>query len=88
MANLEIDMEKNQFLHEIETKESSNIPYGCRKGVCGQCVVELNDHHNVLKPKTEDEKIILSVIGRNKENHRLACTCESIKSGKIFIDLI
>ena len=57
-----------------ESLDANNSPllFGCRTGICGTCVVEVEED-NDLPPVSQEEAQILSVYAPNGKNVRLAC---------------
>ena len=62
-----------------ETAEDLGIPFGCTRGICGTCKVEVVSGEENLDELTLREKD----MNRDRKN-RLACQC-SIKSGTVKI---
>lgn len=63
-----------------ETCEDLGVPFNCKNGTCGTCIIEVTHGKDNLSPLNEKEKM----LGLD-ETHRLACQCR-IKSGDIDID--
>lgn len=59
---------------EYET-EQRLIPFGCRSGSCGACVIEVLEGLTSLGEPDHDELDFLEDLGRTGGNHRLACQC-------------
>jgi ferredoxin len=55
-----------------EELDASNSPllFGCRTGICGTCVVEVEGD---LPPPDEDEQEILEIYAEDNPKARLAC---------------
>jgi len=51
------------------------IPFGCRSGACGACVVEIVEGADALGPCADDELDFLDDLGRSDGDYRLACQC-------------
>ncbi|WP_434587162.1 2Fe-2S iron-sulfur cluster-binding protein [Streptomyces sp. A5-4] len=63
-------------LTEVEYEsEQRLIPFGCRSGSCGACVVEVLEGFGSLGEPDDDELDFLEDLGRTGGNHRLACQC-------------
>ncbi|MEC9466852.1 MAG: 2Fe-2S iron-sulfur cluster-binding protein [Myxococcota bacterium] len=56
-----------------EELDAANSPllFGCRTGICGTCVVEVDGES--LPPPDEDEREILEVYAPDNPKARLAC---------------
>ena len=65
----------------IEACEKIGVPFGCRAGHCGQCLIHIKNGQENLSCMTTLEDI----FGLQKEE-RLACQCY-IYSGNIEIDI-
>lgn len=63
-----------------EASQDAGIPFGCTEGVCGTCIVEIEEGIENLSDYTEEEDNFLGPM----ENERMACQC-SIKSGTVKI---
>ncbi|MFI5783999.1 2Fe-2S iron-sulfur cluster-binding protein [Nocardia sp. NPDC051570] len=59
---------------EYETPQRL-IPFGCRSGACGACVVEVLEGLGALGEPDDDELDFLEDLGRTGGNYRLACQC-------------
>lgn len=60
--------------------EEFGVPFACEEGVCGTCVIEVEEGMENLSPFTQEEEDFLGEMGCE----RLACQCK-IKSGKVKI---
>ena len=63
-----------------EPAQDAGIPFGCTEGVCGTCIVEIEEGMENLSEYTEEEEDFLGPI----ENERMACQC-SIKGGTVKV---
>ncbi|MAG02222.1 ferredoxin [Candidatus Pacearchaeota archaeon] len=59
--------------------EELGVPFNCRKGICGTCLIEVEDGMENLEEKN-DREVDMGLSG----NQRLACQCR-IKSGIVKI---
>lgn len=60
---------------EYESGGGTLIPFGCRAGACGACVVEVLQGANALGDRNRDEARFLAELGFEGEQFRLACQC-------------
>ena len=61
-------------LSEHLTIENSPVLFGCRTGICGTCVVEVDaTNFSALPPPSEDEREILELYAPENPHARLAC---------------
>lgn len=63
-----------------ETCEELGVPFACEEGVCGTCVIEIEEGMENLSPFTQEEEDFLGEMG----TERLACQCK-IRSGLVKI---
>ncbi|RTL40807.1 MAG: (2Fe-2S)-binding protein [Candidatus Melainabacteria bacterium] len=52
---------------------NSPVLFGCRTGICGTCLVQIQSGHQALKPAEESEQEALEVYAPGIDNARLAC---------------
>ncbi|CAM5549892.1 MULTISPECIES: 2Fe-2S iron-sulfur cluster-binding protein [Streptomyces] len=60
---------------EYEVPQLRPIPFGCRSGSCGACVIEVLEGLGSLGEPDPDELDFLEDLGRTGGTHRLACQC-------------
>ncbi|MEU3059492.1 2Fe-2S iron-sulfur cluster-binding protein [Streptomyces subrutilus] len=69
---------------EYETSEPV-IPFGCRSGACGACVVEVLDGADALGEADPEETDFLEDLGRADGAFRLACQCRLMASATVRV---
>jgi len=74
----EFTLENNSKIEE--TCKNLGVPFNCKNGTCGTCIVEVTEGKDNLTELNDKEKI----LGLDKK-HRLACQCR-IKSGTVEVD--
>jgi len=78
MAKLIINEEESQIVDGESIKDccmEMGIPFGCEEGVCGTCIVEVEEGMENLSPYAEEEADFLGDMGCE----RLACQCKILK---------
>lgn len=83
MAKLIINGEETELIDGEsikETCEEMGIPFGCEEGVCGTCIVEVEEGMENLSPYTEEEEDFLG----DQDCERLACQCR-INQGTVKV---
>lgn len=60
--------------------EEAGVPFACTEGVCGTCVIEVNEGMENLSEFTQEEEDFLGEM----EHERLACQCK-LKGGSVKI---
>ena len=61
--------------------EEAGVPFACTEGICGTCVIEVEEGMENLSDFTQEEKDFLG----DPNNERLACQCK-IKGGCVRIN--
>lgn len=83
MANLVINDEEIELPDGEPIKESceeAGIPFGCEEGVCGTCIIEVEEGMENLSPFNEEESDFLGEL----DCERLACQCR-ILNGQVKV---
>ncbi|MDR2152904.1 MAG: (2Fe-2S)-binding protein [Helicobacteraceae bacterium] len=70
---LAINVKPGETLQEVIEKMGSGLPFGCRDGQCGTCIVEVVSGMDFISPKTEKEKVVLANFPDVSANARLTC---------------
>lgn len=52
---------------------NSPVLFGCRTGICGTCLVEIEQGLELLDAVSDDEREVLEVYAPNNPKARLAC---------------
>ncbi len=73
--------------HELEDDapiaeicEEAGVPFACTEGICGTCVIEVEEGMENLSEFTQEEEDFLGDL----DTERLACQCK-IKSGCVKV---
>ncbi|MEU5580099.1 2Fe-2S iron-sulfur cluster-binding protein [Streptomyces huasconensis] len=83
---VEIALPKGSALTDIELETSEPlIPFGCRSGACGACVVEVIDGSDALGEIDPEEIDFLEDLGWADGSHRLACQCRLLDSATVRV---
>lgn len=64
-----------------EACEEAGVPFACTEGVCGTCVIEIEEGQENLNSPTKEEE---DFLGEGTNRERLACQCR-IKQGNVRI---
>lgn len=76
-----VQVEAGSALSEVLTTENSPILFGCRTGICGTCLIRVENLAEIhLEAPTSDESEVLQMIASDEPQARLACqinaTCD------------
>ncbi|MDD3467296.1 MAG: 2Fe-2S iron-sulfur cluster-binding protein [Campylobacterales bacterium] len=83
---LAINVKPGATIQEIVERAGSGLPFGCRDGECGTCVVEVLSGMEYLSPKTEKEEKVLKVVEATNPcpNLRLSCQMKvAVQNGHV-----
>jgi ferredoxin len=83
MDELTVEASEGELLHAVSDRAGASIPFGCKNGNCGTCLVQVTSGQEALNPPSEDEKTTLAIYGGSAE-HRLACQCRV--NGDLTVD--
>ncbi len=61
--------------------EEAGVPFACTEGVCGTCIIEVEEGMENLSDFTQEERDFLG----DQDKERLACQCR-IKHGNVKIN--
>ncbi len=72
---LAINVKPGSTIQDVVEASGSALPFGCRDGECGTCVVEIEQGMEFLTDKTDKEVKVLKEVcsGTCTPNSRLAC---------------
>lgn len=78
---LAINVKQGETIQNIIERAGSGLPFGCRDGECGTCVVEVLQGMEYLSEKTAKEvKVLTEVEATNpSKNLRLSCQMKVAK---------
>src|SRR5215470_10340556 len=72
-----VSLERGSILSEHLDIANSPLLFGCRTGICGTCLIEVEAEENgQLTPPSADEKELLELIAPDNPHARLACQIE------------
>lgn len=72
-----VSLERGALLSEHLSVENSPLLFGCRTGICGTCLIEVEEAINgELAAPTADELELLEIIAPGNRRARLACQIE------------
>jgi ferredoxin len=72
-----VSLARGSILSEHLDIANSPLLFGCRTGICGTCLIEVEAEENgELTPPSADEKELLDLIAPDNSHARLACQIE------------
>jgi ferredoxin len=83
---LAINVKPGKTIQDIVEASGSALPFGCRDGECGTCVVTIESGMEFLSPVTDKEVAVLKTVGEQSPKARLACQMKIVEhSGLVRI---
>jgi ferredoxin len=72
---LAVNVKPGSTIQDVVEASGSALPFGCRDGECGTCIIEIVQGMEFLTPLTDKEKKVLGEVcsGTCTKNSRLAC---------------
>lgn len=70
---LAINAKAGSSFQDVAEAAGSSIPFGCRDGECGTCIINVEAGGEFLSPKTEKEIAVLEKLCCTDESTRLTC---------------
>jgi ferredoxin len=67
--------QQGEPLMNVADRTKASIPFGCRNGICGTCIMKVNKGMENLSAPEEKEKNTLQMFGAGPQN-RLTCQCK------------
>lgn len=83
--DITVDATDGENLGDVADRANATIPFACRDGTCGTCLIEIKRGANNLSPANDKEKTTLTIYGGDETKHRLGCQC--CVHGDVDIDL-
>lgn len=68
-----VSIDRGEMLSEVLDATNSPLLFGCRTGICGTCVIEVEGE---LPEADDDEKELLEIYAPDNPKARLACQIE------------
>lgn len=75
---LAINVIPGKTIQDIVEASGSALPFGCRDGECGTCVVMIESGMEYMSEVTEKEKAVLKTLNESNPKARLACQMKVI----------
>lgn len=71
--NSTLEIPEGEELSTAINSSNSSLLFGCRTGICGTCLVHIEEHDGKLSEKNSDEAELLEIIAEGNPKARLAC---------------
>ncbi|MDX9796383.1 MAG: 2Fe-2S iron-sulfur cluster-binding protein [Sulfurimonadaceae bacterium] len=82
---LAINVQPGSTIQDVVEASGSALPFGCRDGECGTCVVEIEQGMEFLSPINDKEKKVIkeNCAGTCTDKTRLSCQMKIVKPNGI-----
>lgn len=83
--NIDIELPVGTALTDLEFElyGQESIPFGCRSGACGTCLIEVIEGSAPFNERNPQEQDFLAVLGYPEDAFRLACQCRLLDDATI-----
>jgi len=83
---LAINVKPGKTIQDIVEASGSALPFGCRDGECGTCVVMIESGMEFLSEINEKEKAVLKTVGETSPKARVGCQMKIVEpNGQVRI---
>jgi ferredoxin len=76
---LAINVKPGKTIQDIVEASGSALPFGCRDGECGTCVVSVESGMEFLSDMTDKEKAVMKMLNESNPRARLSCQMKIIQ---------
>ena len=76
---LAINVKEGSTIQDIVEASGSALPFGCRDGECGTCIVMIESGMEFLSDVTEKEKAVMKMLNETNPKARLSCQMKIVK---------
>lgn len=77
---LAINVKPGKTIQDIVEASGSALPFGCRDGECGTCVIMIESGMEYLSDVTDKEVKVLKEVGEQNPKARLGCQMKIVKA--------
>lgn len=70
---LAVNVKPGKTIQDVVEASGSALPFGCRDGECGTCIVMVESGMEFLSEKNSKEEVVLKTVGEPSPKARLAC---------------
>ncbi|RXJ81562.1 2Fe-2S iron-sulfur cluster-binding protein [Arcobacter sp. F2176] len=83
---LAINVKPGSTIQDVVEASGSALPFGCRDGECGTCVVEIEQGMEFISPINEKEVKVIkeNCVGTATEKTRLSCQMKIVKPNGVI----
>jgi len=76
---LALNVKPGKTIQDIVEASGSALPFGCRDGECGTCVVMIESGMEFLSPVTDKEVAVMKMLNEASPKARLSCQMKIVE---------
>ncbi len=76
---LAVNVKPGKTIQDIVEASGSALPFGCRDGECGTCVVSIESGMEFLSPVTDKEVTVMKMLNEKSPKARLSCQMKIVE---------
>ncbi len=76
---LAINVKPGKTIQDIVEASGSALPFGCRDGECGTCIVTIESGMEFLSDVTDKEKAVMKMLNESNPKARLSCQMKIVE---------
>lgn len=76
---LAINVRPGKTIQDIVEASGSALPFGCRDGECGTCIVTVESGMEFLSDVTDKEKAVMKMLNETNPKARLSCQMKIVE---------
>ncbi|WP_345991770.1 2Fe-2S iron-sulfur cluster binding domain-containing protein [Sulfurimonas sp. HSL-1716] len=76
---LAINVRPGKTIQDIVEASGSALPFGCRDGECGTCIVTIESGMEYLSDVTDKEKAVMKMLNETNPKARLSCQMKIVE---------
>ena len=76
---LAINVKPGKTIQDIVEASGSALPFGCRDGECGTCIVSIESGMEFLSDVTDKEKAVMKMLNETSAKARLSCQMKIVQ---------
>jgi len=76
---LAINVKPGKTIQDIVEASGSALPFGCRDGECGTCIVMVESGMEFLNEKNAKEDAVCQTVGEKSPKARLSCQMKIVE---------
>lgn len=81
---LAINVKPGKTIQDVVEASGSALPFGCRDGECGTCVVSIESGMEFLSSVTDKEKSVMKMLNESSPKARLSCQMKVVGSNGLI----